>query len=156
MEENRLARDVLWDLAESQHGYFTAAQAREQGVSNQAVVMLCNRKTIKRATVGVYRFPKFPSSQFDPYMLAVLWTMAPEACLSHETALDIYGISDINPNLIHITVAKNRRIRRKNDAGYVIHNQDLTAADIGWWQEIPTVTPAVAIKNALNMAHRLT
>ncbi|NYG60521.1 hypothetical protein BJ980_003444 [Nocardioides daedukensis] len=28
---------------------------------------------------------------------------------------------------------------------YVVHYEDLAAKQIGWWQEIPTVTPATAI-----------
>jgi predicted transcriptional regulator of viral defense system len=39
-------------------------------------------------------------------MKAVLCAGFPEACLSHDTALDAYGVSDINPTAIHITVAK--------------------------------------------------
>jgi predicted transcriptional regulator of viral defense system len=82
-------------------------------------------------------------------MLAVLWTRAPEACLSHETALDAYAISDVNPNRIHVTVAKHRRLRRASGDDYVIHREDLTPAQIGWWQEIPTVTAATAVAQCI-------
>lgn len=88
-------------------------------------------------------------SQYDPYMVAVLWTRAPEACLSHETALDAYAISDVNPNVIHVTVAAGRRLRRAAVEGYEIHHQDLTPDQIGWWQEIPTVTPVTAVEQCL-------
>jgi predicted transcriptional regulator of viral defense system len=82
-------------------------------------------------------------------MLAVLWTRSPEACLSHETALDAYGISDVNPNHIHVTVGKARRLRRAGGDDYVIHYEDLAPAQIGWWQEIPTVTPPTAIAQCI-------
>jgi predicted transcriptional regulator of viral defense system len=85
----------------------------------------------------------------DHLMLAVLWTRVPEATLSHETALDAYGISDVNPNRIHVTVGKQRRFRRTGGDDYVIHYEDLEPAQIGWWQEIPTVTPATAITQCL-------
>ena len=87
--------------------------------------MLVHRGTLERAAFGVYRFPQYPVSQYDPYMVAVLWTRAPEACLSHETALDAYGISDVNPNLIHVTVAAGRRLRRAGGEDYEVHHQDL-------------------------------
>lgn len=74
-------------------------------------------------------------------MLAVLWTRAPEAALSHETALDAYGISDVNPNRIHVTIGKNRRLRRAGGDIYVLHREDLGPAQTSWWQEIPTVPP---------------
>lgn len=80
-----------------------------------------------------------------------LWTRAPEACLSHETALDAYGISDVNPNRIHVTVAKRRRLRRAGGEDYVIHYEDLAPGQIGWWQEIPTATPAAAVAQCIDV-----
>ena len=111
--------------------------------------MLVHRGTLERAAHGVYRFPQYPISEFDPLMLAVLWTRAPEAALSHETALDCYGISDINPHRIHVTVSKQRRLRRTGADDYVVHYEDLTPQQIGWWQEIPTVSPMTAIAQCL-------
>lgn len=147
--EGVLARDVLWEAAETQHGFVTAQQAAGLGVSKGAVQMLVHRGTLDRAAFGVYRFPRFPVSQYDPYMVAVLWTGVPEACLSHETALDAYGISDVNPNVIHLTVAAARRLRRGGGEAYEVHYQDVAPARIGWWQEIPTVTPVTAVEQCL-------
>ncbi|MPY80477.1 MAG: hypothetical protein GEV04_18875 [Actinophytocola sp.] len=144
-----LARDELWKLATAQHGFVTAPQAADLGVGKHALQMLVQRGTLTRAAFGVYRFPRYPVSQYDPYILAVLWTRAPEACLSHETALDVYAISDINPNRIHVTVAKSRRLRRSGGDDYVIHYEELGPAQIGWWQEIPTVTPPTAIAQCI-------
>lgn len=144
-----LARDELWETAAAQRGFVTAQQATQLGVGTGALQMLVQRGTLERAAFGVYRFPRYPVSEQDSYILAVLWTRAPEACLSHETALDVYGISDINPNRIHVTVGKQRRLRRSSGEGYVIHHEDLTAEQIGWWQEIPTVTTATAIAQCI-------
>lgn len=99
-----LSRDLLWELGETQHGFVTAQQAEGVGISKQALQMLVRRGTLERAAHGVYRLPRYPRSEHDHLMLAVLWTRVPEAALSHETALDAYSISDINPNRIHITV----------------------------------------------------
>lgn len=149
MTGQALSRDELWETAIAQHGFVTAQQAAKLGVGAGALQMLVQRGTLERAAFGVYRFPRYPPSEYDPYMLAVLWTRAPEACLSHETALDVYGISDINPNRIHITVGKQRRLRRSTGEGYAIHHEDLTAEQIGWWQEVPTATPAAAISQCI-------
>lgn len=100
-------------------------------------------------TRGVYRFPRYPVGEYDQLMLAVLWTRVPEAALSHETALDAYAISDVNPNRIHLTVAKQRRFRRTGGEDYVVHYEDLAPAQVGWWQEIPTVTAVTAIEQCL-------
>jgi predicted transcriptional regulator of viral defense system len=82
-------------------------------------------------------------------MLAVLWTGFPEACLSHDSALDVWEISDILPDEIHVTVAAHRRIERKIPRGYVIHYQDLRPDQVTWRESIPTVTAATAIKQCL-------
>lgn len=145
MKGRLLARDALWEIATVQHGFVTAWQATEAGISKQALQMLVYRGTLERAAQGVYRFPQYPVGEHDDLALAVLWTRAPEAALSHETALDCYGISDINPNRIHITVGKQRRFRRSDGQNYVVHYENLSVRQIGWWQEIPTVTPATAI-----------
>ncbi len=139
----------MWDTAVSQLGFVTAGQADDLDVSKGALQMLVRRGTLNRVAHGVYRFPKYPVSQYDPYMLAVLWTRASEACLSHETALDAYGICDVNPNRIHLTLGKHRRLRRAGGESYSIHYEDLVARQIGWWQEIPTVTAPTAIAQCI-------
>jgi predicted transcriptional regulator of viral defense system len=149
MGEKALARDELWEIAAAQHGLVTAQQAAERGIDKTVLQMLVHRGTLARAAFGVYRFPRYPVGPYDPFMLAVLWTRAPEACLSHETILDAYGISDINPNRIHVTVGKQRRLRRTGGDAYVIHYEDLAPASIGWWQEIPAVTPRTAIEQCI-------
>jgi predicted transcriptional regulator of viral defense system len=149
MVERLLARDELWEIAATQHGFVTAQQAADLGIHKTVLQMLVHRGTLARAAFGVYRFPRYPVEPYDPYMLAVLWARAPEACLSHETILDAYGISDINPNRIHVTVGKQRRLRRAGGYAYVIHYQDLAPASIGWWQEIPAVTPRTAIEQCI-------
>ena len=144
-----LAREVLWEVADAQYGFVTSRQAADAGVSKQALQMLVHRGTLERAVHGVYRFPQYPVGEYDQLMLAVLWTRVPEAVLSHETALDAYGISDVNPNRIHVTVGKDRRFRRVRGEDYVVHYQDLAPNQVGWWQEIPTVTPVTAIEQCL-------
>lgn len=107
--------------------------------------MLARRGKVEQVAYGVYRFPEFPATRFDPYQLAVFWTGAPEACLSHDTALDGYEVCDINPDRIHVSVASRRRIRRSGGEGYVVHYVDLEEGEVGWWNQIRTVTLPVAI-----------
>lgn len=145
-----LARDELWGAATAQHGFVTAHQAAELGITKGTLQMLVQRGTLDRAAFGVYRFPQYPVGEHDNLMLAVLWTRLPEACLSHETALDAYGISDVNPNRIHVRVGRQRRLRRADDDDYVVHYEDLAPKQIGWWQEIPTVTPRTSIEQCID------
>ena len=138
--------DKLREVALDQHGFVTYQQALDQDITPQSLSMLVKRRRLERVAFGVYRVPQVPASPFDQFMKAVLWTGVPEACLSHDTALDAYDVSDINPTMIHITVAKNRRIARKGGEGYIIHHQNLEPKQKTWWEEIPIVTLAVAIE----------
>ena len=144
-----MARDVLWEAAAEQHGYVTASQAETLGVTRRALNQLAVRGTLEHTSYGVYRFVKYPFDQADPYMRAVLWTGAPEAVLSHETALDLFEVSDINPGRIHTTVGAQRRIRRSGGVQYVVHCQDLRAEQITWWREVPIVKLATAIRQCV-------
>jgi predicted transcriptional regulator of viral defense system len=149
MATRALARDELWEIATLQHGYVTAQQALARGIAREVVNKLVHRGTLERAAFGVYRFPKYPYTDTARYMLAVLWTRAPEAALSHETALDVYAISDIIADKIHVTVGKHRRLRRVGGERYEVHYADLGARQIGWWEEVPTVTVATAIAQCI-------
>jgi len=141
--------DKLREVALGQYGFVTYQQALDQNITPQSLSMLVKRGRLGRVAHGVYRVPQVPASPYDQFMKAVLWTGTPEACLSHETALDAYDVSDINPTMIHITVAKNRRIARKGGEGYVIHRQDLEPTMRTWWEEIPIVTLPVAIEQCI-------
>lgn len=144
------AQEQLWDVALDQHGYVTQRDARALDIDKLTVDMLSARRQLDRVAHGVYRFPQIPATEYDPYMLAVLWTGAEEACLSHDSALAAYAVCDINPNRIHVTVAARRRIRRAGGDRYVVHYQDLLPAQVGWWQEIPTVTLPTAIGQCID------
>jgi predicted transcriptional regulator of viral defense system len=137
------------EVALDQHGFVTTAQARDLGISAALLAMMVRRGRVERVSHGVYRVGQVPTTPSDPWMQAVLWTGFPEACLSHDSALDAWEISDINPNEIHVTVAAKRRVERTIPKGYVIHRQDLTPRQMTWWEAIPTVTAATAIRQCL-------
>lgn len=131
---------AVHELALDQHGYFTAEQAREVGVNPQAVVMMCRRGTIERAAHGVYYDRLVPATPLAPYMAAVLWPHGVRGVLSHETALDLLGLSDVNPDKIHITVPKGFRVRRLIPTQYVLHNAELGRKDVTRVEGIPVTT----------------
>jgi predicted transcriptional regulator of viral defense system len=54
--------------------------------------MLSSRGQLERVAQGVYRFPQLPVTEYDPYMLAVLWTGVPAACLSHDGSWYLSGV----------------------------------------------------------------
>lgn len=140
----------LREIALDQHGLVTTAQAIDDGVSHAELSTMVRRRRLDRAAHGVYRVPQVPATEFDQYGLAVLWTGAPEACLSHATALDCWDITDMNPDRIHMTVARRRRIRRAGGERYLIHHEDLEPEQITWWEGVPIVTAPTAIAQCIS------
>ena len=95
----------LYEIAESQLGYFTAAQARIAGVHQVRLVQLHQSGDIERVSRGVYRLARFPLSPLGQYMEAALWPQVrrPDtlAVISHASALALHELSEVNPAKIH-------------------------------------------------------
>ncbi|MDR1635086.1 MAG: hypothetical protein LBS27_09260 [Bifidobacteriaceae bacterium] len=143
-------REQLWDVAVDQYGYVTAADAAALGIAPVELAKLAHTDKLKHISQGVYRFPEWPVSGNDHLMEAVLWTRDAKAVLSHDTALDVLDLCDVNPDQVHVTVPRGRRVRRKEArVGIVVHNQDLADGQRGWWEQIPTVTPLTAIEQGI-------
>ena len=132
--------EKIREVALDQYGYITTAQAEEEGVTRHSLAALARRNRLERVAQGLYRVPQVPEMRYGAFMRAILWTGVPEAALSHETALDAYGVSDINPTKIHMTVDKGRRIAKAGGEGYVLHRQKLDPQQRTWWHQIPIVT----------------
>ena len=45
---------------------------------------------------------------------------------------------------------KQRRLRREDGRRYEVYYEDLSPNQIGWWEEVPTVTPATAIAQCIS------
>lgn len=143
-------RDRLLEEAFDRHGFITRADALREGHSPNALRELVVRGALEKVAHGVYRMPVVPATEYDNLHLAVLWTGVDDAALSHETALSVYELSDVNPDRIHVTVPKHRRIRRSGGRGIEVHYQDLEPRQIGWFEQIPTVKPATAIEQCID------
>lgn len=143
---------VLYEIAENQAGYFTAAQARAAGLHQVRLVQLAQQCAVERVSRGVYRFTRFPISQLGHYMEAVLWPQVrrPDVVgvISHESALAIHELSDVSPARIHVTLPTSVRIRREVPKRLVIHYADLTGEDVETVEGVPVTTPARSIRDA--------
>jgi len=138
---------IVHEIALDHHGYFTMEQAREAGVAPMAVVMMARRGTIERIAHGLYLNSLAPSSPFGPYMAATLWPHGTRGVISHQTALDLLGLSDANPDRIHITLPKDMRIRRSVPRQYVLHHANLPPSDTTLVEGIPVTTAARTIRD---------
>jgi predicted transcriptional regulator of viral defense system len=142
---------TLYELAESQAGYFTAAQARVAGLHPVRLVQLERTEDIERLSRGVYRLARYPISPFGQYMEASLWPQVrrPEmrGTISHESALAMYGLSDVSPSKVHITLPRALRIRRAPPAHLAIHYAHLDPKEIQVVESIPVTTAERAIRD---------
>jgi len=109
--------DRLYRLAESRAGYFTTAQAREVGVSRQALYYLRHQGDLTGVAYGIQRLTRFPASPHEDMVVACLWA-GQDAAVSHESALVVYGVGEAMPGTIHVTVP---RVFRGSRPGVTVH-----------------------------------
>lgn len=141
-EEEPRAR--LWRRAARQRGYFTAAQALEDGYSYQSQYFHVRRGNWTRIARGLYRFREFtdlPSSDLDHLVRWTLWSLD-RAVISHATALGVHRLGVMNPSTVHLTVPPGFRQR---DEAVVIHRDDLPPEEIEHHEGFRVTSPVRAI-----------
>lgn len=67
--------------------------------------------------------------RYDEFILASLWASG-RGVVSHDSALLVHDLCDINPDRIHLTIPPAYRIDRAGGANYTIHNSTLSENDI--------------------------
>lgn len=142
---------ALLDCAHQQYGYLTPDDARELGIDPTQLRLMAARHTVEHLGYGLYRMPMVPVTSLDAYMEAVLWA-GRRGVLSHETALDLYELCDVNPSAIHLTVPSGFRTRKAVPEIYRLHRFDLDPAEVGWHESIPIVTAERAILGGIEQA----
>lgn len=103
----------LYEIAESQSGYFTSGQAREQGYEYQHLHYHLKKGKVQRALRGVYRLTHFPPSEHEDLVAVWLWSDR-QGVFSHETALALHNLSDALPSQKYLTLPptwSKRRLR---------------------------------------------
>jgi predicted transcriptional regulator of viral defense system len=113
----------LLRAAAHQHGFFTAAQALAAGVSYRSLTDRCRRGVITRIEYGLYRLGSYAETPLDH--LYALQVGVPSAVFSHETALELYGLSDVIAQSIHVIVPPDSGVKRRS--GVTVHRSQLMA-----------------------------
>lgn len=139
----------LLDVANAQNGFVTAEDAKALGINPLRLQDLTRRGTAQKVGHGLYRLTAIPATPLDAYMEATLWPHGTRGVLSHETALDLHELCDVNPARIHITVPKAFRPRRETPKLYVVHRRDLAEEEKTFYEGIPIVTPFRAILDGI-------
>ena len=128
---------AIFQLAVTQAGYFTAAQAREIGYSYQAQHYHTRRGNWVRVDRGLYRLFVWPVGVHDDLVRWTLWA-GDEAVVSHETALNVHEIGEFNPARVHLTAPRGFS---KRAVGVVIHTAALDRADVEQREGFRVTTP---------------
>ena len=146
--------NTLATIAVEQQGLVTPADAREAGLDPHRLVDMERRGTIKRVARGVYRFPLLESNpELGQLAEATLWANR-RGTLSHDTALDLHELCDINPAHIHITIPTMYRLQKPVPKLYRIHRSDLEKGERTFYEGIPIVTPDRAIAEGIETGVR--
>ena len=96
-------------LASEQAGYFTTAQAAEFATSPSLLSYYAASGTVPRVYPGAYRYRDFPYTPHEEIVAAWLAVGKETAVVSHESALDLWDLTDLIPDAIHLTVSRSRR-----------------------------------------------
>ena len=106
---SRPDREGLYMLASEQAGHFTTRQAESYGWGSQLLSYHVRTGAIQRIYTSVYRFRDFPSTPHEEIVAACLATGKETTVVSHESALDLWTLTDLIPDAIHLMVPRNQR-----------------------------------------------
>lgn len=133
-QSHREAAQRLYELAQEQQGFFTAKQAKAAGFAENTHPYHVHAGNWIREHRGVYRLAQFPTSERPDLVVWALWSRNRrgdvEGVYSHQTALRIHELSDLNPAKLHMTVPTRFRRTSTVPAILVLHYADLSEGDI--------------------------
>jgi predicted transcriptional regulator of viral defense system len=143
----------LYEIAEDQQGFFTTKQAKAAGFAENTHPYHVQAGNWTREHRGIYRLSSFPRGERPDLMLWSLWSRnrgeAAQGVYSHQTALNLYDLSDVMPAKLHMTVPKNFRRNSEIPRVLVLHFADLPRIDIGVVHGVRVTKPMRTILDLL-------
>ena len=131
---HRDAQRRLFEIAEGQQGFFTAKQAKSAGFAENTHPYHVQVGNWTREHRGIYRLALFPPTEHPDLVKWALWSKnrdeVMEGVYSHQTALSLYELSDLNPAKLHMTVPTHFRRNSEIPAILVLHYADLENEDL--------------------------
>lgn len=134
-------------IAENQQGYFTSRQAVECGFSRPNFHRkISSGKWLKEKLRGIYRLAHYPPTSRPELAFWTLWSAdkqgKPQGIWSHETALEIHGLSNVSPAKLHMSVPKSFRKSTEIPKGLSLHFIDeIPQSDVETKQGYHVTTP---------------
>lgn len=136
----------LYQLAESQGGYFTAKQAAALGYASNKRIYHVRAHNWIREHRGIYRLALFPEPERPDLILWWLWSRdrsdRPTGVFSHQTALSLHDLTDANPAKLDLTVPTKFRRGVPIPRVLRLHHDDVRSDDLETILGVP-VTNAI-------------
>lgn len=147
-DKQRPNHDRLYDLASARRGYFTGRDATLCGFNSWLVDYHVRRGRFERVGRGLYRLRNYPLSPSDETAAAWLAAGAKNAAISHDSALALHDLGNVNPRAVHITLPRSARWRSARVIpGVRLHTttRPLPAGDVIVQGGVRVTTPERAI-----------
>jgi predicted transcriptional regulator of viral defense system len=123
----------LYQLAESQGGYFTTKQAAALRYASNKRIYHVRAGNWIREHRGIYRLALFPEPERPDLILWWLWSRdrsdRPTGVFSHQTALSLHDLTDANPAKLDLTVPTNFRRGVPTPNVLRLHHDDVRVGD---------------------------
>lgn len=143
--------DGLYKVAEAQAGYFTAQQALAASMDRSTLSHHARTGgRYLRLGLGLYRLRHFPPSPHEHVMASWLPLRDAGAVVSHESALELHGLSDVIPDAVHLSLPRWERGQRPRP-GVRLHtlNEPPTKREVCEIAGLPVTRPERTIVDAI-------
>jgi predicted transcriptional regulator of viral defense system len=168
--------DRLYAIAEPQGGFIAAHQAVDAGVPRSTLSYHATEgDSLERVGHGVYRLRRFPTPPHAHVIASWLALARADAVVSHESAAELLEITDLIPDVVHMTLPRSKRglrtpqgvrvhfsdrpiERRREVLGVPVTGAERTIADMlrsGGWTEQSDLAVRESIRHGLTTARRL-
>jgi predicted transcriptional regulator of viral defense system len=155
-QPHRDASRHLFETAEQQQGFFTTKQAKAAGFAENTHPYHVQVGNWIRQHRGIYRLALFPGADRPDLVLWSLWSRnrseEVEGVYSHQTALSLYDLSDLNPAKLHMTVPSGFRRNSVIPKILTLHYADLTDVDVKIAQGFRFTRPLKTILDVISEA----
>lgn len=149
MSNNTKSNQKLFQTVSLQDGYFTTKQAIDAGYKTNTHSYHIKTGNWIREHRGIYRLKNYPSGERPDLMLWYLWSRnrneEAQGVYSHETALAIHDISDVNPDKLHMTVPKNFRRNSAKPDIIELHLSTLKSNEVDYIHGVRVTKPLKTI-----------
>jgi hypothetical protein len=131
--KNPIAEQKLYEIASLQGGYFTAQQAVFCSYSQKNHHYYVKNGDWLKELRGIYRLSRYPEPDDSQYILWSLWSCDRNGKIrgvySHETALSMFELSDVNPDKLHMSVPTDFRKNAVIPEILIVHKKVFHSAD---------------------------